>query len=199
MKRIALFSLLISLFTLISFQSQAQEEKDTLAYERPYSQILQAGFSFGYFGYGYVGNRTGFTLPLSASYETYFGDHISGGGFIGYASYKYEGFDGNEYGWTFLDFGVRASYHYVHILNEITDASFDPAKVDFYITLMLIFENRSFSSDSDFYSGYYDNEFDVILGPVAGVRYKFSESFAAFFEGGRGTFGYGTLGVSMMF
>jgi len=200
MKRIFLFTLVCIFTVVISLKSNAQgDAPDTLTYERNYSQILQAGISVGYYGYGYTGNRVGLTIPLTAAYETYFGDHISGGGFLGYASYKYEGVNGNQYGWTFFDFGFRASYHYIHILNELTESSIDPSKFDFYITVMLIFENRSYSSDSDYYSGFYDSEFDVIFGPVAGFRYKFSDRFAAYFEGGRGTFGYGTIGVSLMF
>ena len=200
MRQISIFILGFIFTLIVSSKSIAQgNDPDTLSYDRDYSQILQSGISFGYYGYGYVGNRVGLTLPLTVAYETYFGEHISGGGFLGYASYKYEGVNGNEYGWTFFDFGFRASYHYIHILNELTESNVDPKKFDFYVTVMLIFENRSYSSDSDYYSGFYDNEFDVIFGPVAGFRYKFSDRFAAYFEGGRGTFGYGTLGVSLMF
>ena len=184
---------------LLAFNLRAQESDTVQTYERPYSQLLQGGFSFGYYGYGYVGNRVGFTLPLSAAYETFVADEISAGGFIGYSSYRYEGVSDYRYRWTFLDFGARASYHYIPLLNELTDAEIDQEKWDFYISLMLIFERRSFSSSDDFYEGYYDDKFATTLGSVAGFRYKFSNNLAAYFEGGRGTFGYGTLGVTLMF
>ena len=175
------------------------QENDSITYQRDHDHLAQAGLSFGYFGSGYTGTRTGLTVPLSFSYETYFTDHISGGGFLGYASYKYEGVNDDTYGWTFFDFGARASYHFIHLLNEHTEANIDPEKFDFYVTAMLIFETRSFSSDGGYYDDYYENDFNLIFGPVAGFRYKFSDRFSAYFEGGRGTFGFGTLGITMMF
>jgi len=197
MKKTVLFIGLISF--ILSGSINAQDSEADTSYQRPYSQLLQGGFSFGYYGYGYAGSRTGFTLPLSASYETYLGDNFSGGGFIGYSSYRYQGYQDYEYRWTFLDFGVRASYHYIPLLNEMTDAEIDQNKWDFYITLMLIFESRSYSSTDDFYQDYYDNDFYTNLGSVAGFRYKFSDNLAVYFEGGRGTFGFGNLGVTLMF
>lgn len=175
----------------------AQESEPATDYERPYTQMLQGGFSFGYYGYGYVGNRTGITLPLSAAYETFVAEDISAGGFVGYTSFRYEYLDYN-YKWTYLDFGIRGSYHYIPLLNELTDAEIDQEKWDFYVTVMLIFERRAYDSNEEF--GYnYSNTFNTSLGSVAGFRYKFSPSFAAYFEGGRGTFGYGNLGVTYMF
>lgn len=193
------YGLLMAFLMAFSLNIKAQPDADTTEYQRSYNNILQAGFSFGYYGYGYVGSRVGFTLPVSASYETYFGEHFSGGGFLGYASYKYEDINSFEYGWRFIDFGVRASYHYLHFFNKVTRAGLDQNKFDFYVSLMLIFEARNYYSDDTFYANYYDNDFNVALGPVAGFRYKFSDKFATFFEGGRGTFGYGTIGISYMF
>lgn len=189
------------LFILIVFVSvmgvKAQEA--TTSNSRSDGSLLQAGISFGYYGYGYIGSRTGFSIPLTASYEKYFDEHISGGGFIGYASYGYKGYSDYKYRWTFINVGARASYHYIHFLNDALEMDIDENKYDFYLTLMLIFENRSFSSTSDYYEGYYDDKFSVDLGPVAGFRYHLSDQFSLYFEGGRGTFGYGTFGVTSYF
>jgi len=189
--------LLILFLAVAAAGLRAQDEVNINS--RNEGSLFQAGISFGYFGYGYVGSRTGFTVPITAAYEKYFDEHISGGGFIGYASYGYEDSNDNGYRWTFLNFGARASYHYIHFLNDALEMDIDEEKYDFYISLMLMFESRSFSSSDDFYDDFYDNEFGVNLGPVAGFRYHLNDSFSLYFEGGRGTFGYGTFGVTAYF
>ncbi len=189
--------LLILMLVVASMGIKAQGESITKT--RTDGSLLQAGISFGYLGYGYVGNRTGFSVPITAAYEKYFEEHISGGGFLGYASYGYEGYSDYKYRWTFLNFGARASYHYIHFLNDALEMDIDEEKYDFYISLMLIFESRSFTSTDDYYDDFYDNELAINLGPVAGFRYHLNDSFSLYFEGGRGTFGYGTFGVTAYF
>lgn len=181
----------------LSLTAHTQEMPDNSFREN--NSLLQAGISFGYYGYGYVGNRTGFSVPLSLTYEKKFKNHISGGAFVGYANYSYKGYNDYEYGWTFLDFGARASYHYIHFLNNALDMEIDTEKYDFYLTLMLIFESRTYSASDDYYDDYYENDFDVSLGTVAGFRYHLNNKWSLFFEGGRGTFGYGTFGVTAYF
>ena len=100
MRQLRILLPLMAAMVVLSFDAKAQETDKTTGYERPYNQLLQGGFSFGYYGYGYAGTRTGFTLPLSATYETFVGDHISAGGFIGYSSYRYEGFSSYQYRWS---------------------------------------------------------------------------------------------------
>ncbi len=200
------FSLIV-LVTLLGIQPIVAQEDDlseedkssSEKFERNYQNIFQGGASFGYWGYGYIGNRVGISVPLTVAYEKYFHDYISAGGFLGYASYKYEDLNNQRYGWTFIDFGARASFHYIHFLNEQLDMDIDADKFDFYLTAMLIFESRSFSAEDDVYENYYDNELGVNIGTVAGFRYRFNNSLSVYFEGGRGTFGYGTFGVSYFF
>jgi hypothetical protein len=179
--------------------ARSQETDTTKQLTRDYQNIIQGGVSFGYYGYGYIGSRTGISVPVTAAYEKYIHDYVSVGGFIGYAGYRYEDVNDQKYGWTFLSFGARGSYHFIHFLNEALDQDIDSEKFDFYISLMLIMESRSFSSESAFYDNYYDNEFNINIGPVAGFRYIFTDNLSLYFEGGRGTFGYGTLGVSYFF
>ena len=186
------------LLLIFSLSGLAQSDLPETSF-RGNSQFLQPGISLGYYGYGYVGSRTGFSLPLSLVYEKNFGNNISGGGFIGYARYAYQGTSDYKYSWTFLNFGARASYHYIPFLNDALDMDIDSEKYDFYLTLMLYFENRSFSSSDDFYQGRYDNESNAGLGSVAGFRYHLNNKWSLFFEGGRGTFGYGTFGVTAYF
>ena len=177
----------------------AEEETSAPEWNRNYENILQGGLSFGYYGYSYVGDRVGVNIPISVGYEKYLNEFFSLGGFLGYASYRYEDVNDRKYGWTFIDFGPRASFHYLPFLNEVFDQDLDLDKFDFYLTAMIIFESRNFSSDNAFYDGYYDNELNISLGTIAGFRYTFTNNLSIYFEGGRGTFGYGTLGVSFFF
>lgn len=186
--------LLLIVFTAFTIKAQ---EKQMDAQNS--GSLLQAGISFGYYGYGYAGTRSGFSIPLSVSYEKYFSDYVSGGVFAGYAHYGYEGYNNYEYDWTFIDFGARASYHYIHFLNDALDMNIDTDKYDFYLAAMLIFESRSFNSTSDYYNDFYEDDFNVSLGTVAGFRYHLGDKFSLFFEAGRGTFGYGTFGVTTYF
>jgi hypothetical protein len=75
----------------------------------------------------------------------------------------------------------------------------DEEKLDLYATLLLGFE--TYSWDYGDYNGSLVNDDNgrLIIGPVVGVRYFFNPKFGAFFEAGRGAFGYGTLGVSAKF
>lgn len=182
---------------LMALSIQAQDlPEDSF---RGNSQFLQPGISLGYYGYGFTGSRTGFSIPLSLVYEKDFGNNLSGGGFAGYARYAYQGTSDYKYSWTFMNFGIRASYHYIPFLNDALDMDIDSEKYDFYLTLMLFFENRSFNATDDYYEGRYDNKTTGGLGSVAGFRYHLSDSWSLFFEGGRGTFGYGTFGVTAYF
>jgi hypothetical protein len=194
-------AVLMGVQPLFAQEDDMAEEVDSQPNEfvRNHQNIFQGGASFGYWGYGFVGNRVGISVPLTIAYEKYFHDYVSAGGFLGYASYKYEDASNQRYGWTFVDFGARASFHYIHFLNEQLDMDIDAEKFDFYLTAMLIFESRSFTAEDTFYEDYYDSEFGINLGTVAGFRYKFNNNLSVYFEGGRGTFGYGTFGVSYFF
>jgi hypothetical protein len=203
MKRLFLF-LLVGVVFIQPVDAQEEdlsESKETSSekIERNYQNIVQGGLSFGSFSYGYIGSRTGLTVPLSVAYEKYFADFISIGGFFGYAGYRYKDINDRKYGWSFINFGPRASFHYIHFLNEALDQNIDTEKFDFYLSAMIIFEIRTFSSEDPFYDNYYDNDFGINLAPVAGFRYRFTDNLSVYFEGGRSTFGYGTLGVSFFF
>lgn len=142
--------------------------------------LLNAGIGLGYY---YAGG-----VPLLLSGEFAVNDVISVGPYLGYTSYKYNyGFFGSryDYRYTFLDIGVRASYHFSELF-EINNE-----KVDVYGGAFLGFLISSFSGDSvtgydDPYSG------GVRLGLHAGARYFFSEKVA-----GYGELGYGIAPLSL--
>ena len=203
MKKITLLTLII--VTFLSLNAFAQVENvdagnDSVQTELTYNKgdmILQGGLSLAYYGYGYVGSRTGFTIPISASFEYGIHEDISGGPFIGFARWSYD-WD-YSYSWTFTSFGVRGSFHYLPYLNEILENEIDASQFDFYLTLITGLEIRTYSTNNENYTDYYENDVKLIFGPVAGFRYYFNPNFSAFFEGGRGALGYGKIGVSMKF
>jgi len=191
----ALKCLTLVMLLIIPFNSFAQTDD---AYAEG-NKIFQAGITFGYYGYGYVGSRSGVTIPLTASLEYGINDYLSVGPYVGFASWGYTGYNNYKYSWTYISFGGRGSFHYVPLLNEVFETDLDESKYDFYITVLLGAELRHYKSNDVYYDNFYGNSTKIIFGPVAGFKYYFSNAFGVYFEGGRGAFGYGTLGVSLKF
>lgn len=164
------------------------------------SKILNAGVSFGYFGYGYFGTRSGLNIPLNASLEYGFTDVISAGPYLGYARWSYQyndGFGETKYAWTFVSAGAKGSFHYTNLLNDLIDADLDEEKIDLYFSLLLGLEFRSYKDNSGY--DYYANNTVVQFGPNAGVRYLFNKNLGVYVEGGRGNFGWLNLGITAKF
>lgn len=169
-----------------------------LAYNKG-DKIFMAGVSFGYYGYGLVGGRSIGVPPLTAALEFGLHENFSVGPYVGYASWNYRSF-GLDYGSTLLAVGARGSLHYVPLINEALDLSLNEEKFDFYVTLILGLQFRSFTGNDDFgglLGDNYDNSTGLQFGPVLGFKYKFNDKFGVYFEGGRGAFGYGTIGVAI--
>jgi len=187
--------------TIMCFSAQAQntvrvQTNNNLAYQEG-DKIFMAGLSFGYYGYGYVGSRSVSVPPITAALELGIHEYISVGPYLGYASWNYKG-SNYDYGWDFISVGARGSFHYVPLLNEALDLDLDEEKLDFYFTLIMGLEFQTYNGET--FGGYnYANNTDFVFGPVLGFKYKFNDKFGAYFEGGRGAFGYGTLGVAVHF
>lgn len=179
--------LMVALCALFSKVS-AQFEKGDL--------MLNAGFSFGLigYGYGYYGSASGF-LPLSVNVEYSVNEKFAVGPYLGYFSRSY---GGGDFRFTALSFGGRGTFHARSFLNDNLGMNVSD-KVDIYASLLLGVETLSWKYRDESLSGYYSNGSRVIFGPTVGVRYLFSEKFGAFFEAGRGAFGFGTLGISASF
>lgn len=190
MKKITL--LLIVLFvSFVSIDSFAQR-----SYEKG-DKTFMAGLSFGSYGYGYGGTRSGGMIPLYASLEFGVHENFSVGPYIGYASYNYDWGFGSKYKWNFLSVGAKGSWHYLPAANEALGLNIDDEKFDFYLSLFLGFESRTFSGDAGVWN--YGNSSNIVFAPVLGFKYLFTPSVGAFVELGRGTFGYGTVGISARF
>lgn len=168
-----------------------------LAQENAFSKgdvLVNAGLSLGYYGYGFAGSRSGFTVPVTISAEYGITEDISVGPYVGFARWRYDFLDDN-YSWRFLTIGGRGTYHLTSLLNEITDGDLDQAKLDLYGSLLLGAEIRSYNGP-DLFPDEDDTDVVIRLGPVLGVRYYVNPRVGLYFEGGRGTFGYLNFGVT---
>ncbi|MGD1891199.1 MAG: hypothetical protein ACFB15_11475 [Cyclobacteriaceae bacterium] len=193
---------IVGVLSLLSFTTFAQSTvrvdgggSGNLAYEKG-DKIFLAGISFGYYGYGLVSTRSVSLPPLTAALELGIHESISVGPYVGYASWDYRNL-GFNYGWDFLAVGGRGSFHYVPLLNEALDLNLDEEKLDFYLTLLVGLEFQTYNGPDGVLSSANNTRF--VLGPVLGFKYKFNPRFGAYFEGGRGAFGYGTVGVAIHF
>ncbi|HET9487125.1 MAG TPA: hypothetical protein VFO54_06810 [Chryseosolibacter sp.] len=140
--------------------------------------LLNAGIGLDhYYGGG---------VPLVLSAEFAVNDVISIGPYLGYTSYNYNyGFGGYKYRYTFLDIGVRGSYHFSELF-EIRNE-----QVDVYGGLFLGYLISSYSGDT--FTGYNDPYGSSLrLGIHAGVRYFFNEKVAGYAE-----LGYGIAPLSL--
>jgi hypothetical protein len=201
MKNLIVF---VSLFFMLSLAAQAQSTvrvgssgDSNLAYEKG-DKIFLAGITFGSYGYGFVGTRGIGVPPLTAALELGIHENFSVGPYVGYASYNYD-WIGFDYSYNFLSVGARGSFHYVPLLNEALDLSLDEEKLDFYVSLLMGLEFQTFSGESNGTNVNFDNDTEFIFAPVLGFKYKFNDKFGVYFEGGRGAFGYGTIGVAVHF
>ncbi|MGB3619407.1 MAG: hypothetical protein WBA12_14920 [Catalinimonas sp.] len=184
-------------FFLLLFLTAAAAPLTTWAqaYEQG-DKIFQAGIGFGGYSYGFFGNRALSVPPVTAALELGVHEYISAGPYVGYANYRYNySFFSDNYNITHLAGGLRGSFHYLPLLNDLADLDIDDDKFDFYITL---FGGLRFENVSDDFVGR-SNDVDVTIGSVLGFRYKFNPGFGAFAELGYGPLSYGTFGLSAHF
>jgi hypothetical protein len=173
MKKILTILCVIAMVFVATFASaQARYDKG--------DKLLNLGIGLGYY-YGGGG------VPLMASFEFAVTDAITVGPYFGYTSRGYTG------GWryTFLDFGVRGSYHFSELF-EIRNE-----QIDIYGGANLGYAVSSYTYNG----GNFDNDLypsQVRFGLHAGIRYFFSEKVAGF-----GELGFGlaplALGISFKF
>lgn len=139
--------------------------------------LLNAGLGLGYY---YASG-----VPLLLSGEFAVNDVISVGPYLGFTSYNRNWGGGTTWKYTFLDIGVRGSYHFSELF-EIRNE-----QVDVYGGLSLGYLISNYSGDPVF--GGYDPYPDVFrLGIHAGARYFFSDKVA-----GYGELGYGVAPLAL--
>lgn len=127
-----------------------------------------------FIGGPYVYAGGGFTMGVNGEYA--FTDEISGGGYLAYTRWDY-GYVGSDISYSFIDFGVRASYHFAKLL-KVPNKKFDP-----YAGAQLGFVASSYDDD---FGGNYNDPYDggVRAGLYAGARWFFNEKVGVFGEVG---------------
>lgn len=190
---------LICLFFAFIFAPPVSKAQN--AYEKG-DRIANLGFSLGHYGYGLAGTRSGGFIPLTASLEFGVHENISVGPYVGYASWNYDyAFNSfrSSYSSRYFSVGAKGSFHYLSLMNQEFNTNLNEQKLDFYLSLFLGLENRSFGYDDQNDPNQRNNVSRVIFAPVLGFKYLFTPNVGAFLELGRGTFGYLSLGVSANF
>jgi len=166
-KKNLLFLASVICLSLASFttQAQAQLEKGNI--------LLNAGVGFGYY---YAG---GVSFNLNGEYSVT--PELAIGPYFAYTSYNYNYPGTYDYSYSFIDFGVRGSYHFSKLFKINVE------ELDIYGGAFLGFVASSYDYDGP--GGDYDDPYDggIRGGIHAGARYYFSEKFA----------GYGELGIGL--
>lgn len=115
--------------------------------------------------YAYAGG-----VPVVASGEFVLNDAFSIGPYAAFTSYGYKS-AGYKWAYTFLDFGVRGSYHFSKHIDAL------PEQLDLYGGALLGFVVSTYTENASVnYSDAYPNT--VRLGAFGGARWYFSEKFA---------------------
>ncbi len=127
-------------------------------------------------------------LPIGGSFEVGISKDISIGGSLDYTSFKY---DGTDYGWNFLYFGARGSYH----LNELLKISNE--KIDVYGGVGLGYYTASFTGPSGTFAGVYSST--AYYTGFVGGRYYFAKKAGAVLELGGGGVSNVKLGLTFKF
>jgi hypothetical protein len=141
--------------------------------------ILNTGLGLGYYYGG--GGYGGFAAGLGINAEFSITDEIAVGPYLAFTRRTYDVDGGDNFNYTFIDFGARGSYHFGKLLKVNTD-QFDP-----YAGAFLGFVATSGGYDDGVYD-YDDYGGRVQVGVYAGARWFFSEKFGVFGEVGVGMY-----------
>lgn len=166
MRFLAVVTLLLISFS--SYNASAQEIEK--------GQFLLSPF----LGLGYYYAGSGFAATIGVNGEYAFTDEISGGGYLAYTRWSHDyGYSGNnyDYSYNFIDFGVRASYHFAKLL-RVSNDKFDPYAGAFlgYVASSNDYDGPAAGYDDDAYGS------DVRPGIYAGARYFFQPNIGVFGE-----------------
>lgn len=188
MKKIYFFLLAgLLVFSSTAYSQNAAYREGELSIN-PGLSLGLIGYGFGYYGTG------GFAVPLTVNVGYGITENFSVGGYVGYMSRSY-GPVGSRARLTALSLGAQGSFHASPFLNEHLDLGIDTEKWDLYAKVILGLESRFWTNDFGDRS-YYSDRVVPRFGPVLGARYMFKPNLGIYAEGGRGTFGYLTVGLS---
>lgn len=142
-----------------------------------------------------------FVPPLTLSLEKGVSEYFSLGAYGAYRSYSWDyttslGFYENKY--TRMSFGGRASLHMIEVLNNLLELGIEEEDLDIYLTGIVGFNTykRSITEPDERRT---NTDVNFFVGPVLGGRYYFTDKFGIYLEGGRGSLGYATGGITLKF
>lgn len=199
---VSLFAL-VSILSLTANNAFSQSDSDSEKPDRELSywkgdNIAYAGVSLLNFKWGWAGTRSTSIPPLTLAYELGIHEYISVGPFVSFGrwNYSYPSYN-SDYSYTYYSMGAKASFHFLTLLSEELDASMDDSDLDMYITLHVgpQFGVSSWKNERQANTEL-DNDFNFLFNPVLGIRYELNESIGIYFEAGRGSFGWGTIGIA---
>jgi hypothetical protein len=154
-----LYATLLAAFVVASFASTASAQFE--------NRMNYGGVHIGLSGVGSA-------LTLGLDYErgiTNVGDVGPGiigiGGLFDYYSYSENFVDAGS--WTFIDFGVSGMYHFV-----LDSKQWDP-----FLGLVLGYEVATWKWNNAYYGNYSPSAGGFTIGGSAGIRYFFSDNWAA--------------------
>lgn len=159
---------------------------------------VNAGLSLGIIGYGGYGyGSAGFPIPITVNVDYGIHEMISVGPYAGYLSRTYgQRTSTNRWRFTSLAFGVHGAFHASSFLNDKLDFNINEEKVDIYGKVILGYETYSYNDTGTLFDDTYRDSGQPVFGPVLGIRYMFNPNLGGYAEGGRGNFGWLTLGLS---
>lgn len=195
------YVLMVLACLIITITAQAQQQEK--AYEQK-DLLLTAGVSFGYFGF--YGGSTSASIPVIVAAEYALLEYVSIGGFVGYQRYTYTDvyrqgsppYDKIKYTYVYsvISLGLKGSFHVFPYVNDRFNTGIDDSRMDAYLTAYLGASFHAYREISN--TGYTDYDRfrpRYIIGPGAGFRYMFINSFGAFAEAGVGPVGFTTVGL----
>lgn len=200
-------------FLFITHFFYAQEEEESYKadpFERAYSPgnvYFNAGVNFLFRNYSpsvfnFWNNynyRT--TLPVLASLEVGINEYLSFGGYIGFHSYGWDyrtSVGSYDYAYRRFGYGVRGSFHYLYLINDLLDLELDEKHIDLYATIMIGLNTRSETRKEPGLTTT-DVRTNGSFGTLLGFRYMFNNTFGAYLEGGRGSLGFANIGLTLKF
>lgn len=172
--------------------------------------LLNPSVTLGWYQYNYGLNRVSVIPPVGLNFEYQFSDYF-GAGLEGIYSFrKYEDYNytdlSSSYSYQYQSVTFRLSFHYLDFLrsfiDELQDEKLDA--LDLYATGAT--GVRWINTTQSWRDGVNDGEHQLktfdsegIINFSAGARYYLSDNFGIFAEGGRNSFGWLKVGLTLKF
>lgn len=188
MKTFKIILLVAFAFFCNNVNAQAFEKGDVM---------ISPGIGIGVYGVNY---GLGFSVPVMLNADIGVHDYVSVGAYGGFWTKKWDYTFSENYRYTSVHVGGRASFHWWKLLDENIDSDLKSDKLDIYITPWLGYNIRSVGwSDSQNSPTAISASNRVQGGAQIGIRYFFNEHIGVFGEWGGTPTAYSNWGLSLKF